>query len=81
NVIINETKSTPRMDYINEFIEVLKEITDYFPEYTDKKIIPIFSSLYIPEDIIEYLTKKKIYAMVMNDNTMDLVNFDLVSDK
>ena len=75
-VIINETKSTPRMDYINEFIEVLKEITDYFPEYKDKEIIPIFSSLYLPDKVVEYLTKKKIYAMAMKDDTMDLLNFE-----
>ena len=62
-VIINETKSNPKIEYINEFINVLKEIYDYFPEYKDKKIIPIFSSLYIPEDLVTYLTKNRIYAM------------------
>ena len=77
-VIINETKSTPRIDYINDFIDVLKEITDYFPEYRDKQIIPIFSSLYLPEDILDYLTSNKIYAMGMNDDTMDLLNFEKV---
>ncbi len=77
-VIINETKSTPRIDYINDFIDVLKEITDYFPEYRDKQIIPIFSSLYLPEDIVDYLTRNKIYAMGMNDDTMDLLNFEKV---
>jgi len=77
-VIINETKSTPRIDYINEFIDVLKEITSYFPEYRDKQIIPIFSSLYLPEDIVDYLTRNKIYAMGMNDDTMDLLNFEKV---
>jgi len=77
-VIINETKSTPRMDYINEFIDVLKEITDYFPEYKEKEIIPIFSSLYLPEETVGYLTKKKIYAMAMKDDTMDLLNFEKI---
>ncbi|PMQ01786.1 MAG: hypothetical protein CBR30_03705 [Dictyoglomus sp. NZ13-RE01] len=78
NVIINETKSNPRMEYINEFIDVLKEIYDYFPEYKDKKIIPIFSSLYLPEEVVVYLTKKKIYAMAMKDDNMDILNFDKV---
>jgi len=79
-VIINETKSTPKIEYINEFINVLKEIYDYFPEYRDKKIIPIFSSLYIPEDLVTYLTKNRIYAMAMKDDTMDLLNFEQVID-
>ena len=79
-VIINETKSTPKIEYINEFINVLKEIYDYFPEYKGKKIIPIFSSLYIPEDLVTYLTKNRIYAMAMKDDTMDLLNFEQVID-
>jgi len=79
-VIINETKSNPKIEYINEFINVLKEIYDYFPEYRDKKIIPIFSSLYIPEDLVTYLTKNRIYAMAMKDDTMDLLNFEQVID-
>jgi len=79
-VIINETKSNPKIEYINEFINVLKEIYDYFPEYRGKKIIPIFSSLYIPEDLVTYLTKNRIYAMAMKDDTMDLLNFEQVVD-
>jgi hypothetical protein len=79
-VIINETKSNPKIEYINEFINVLKEIYDYFPEYKDKKVIPIFSSLYIPEDLVTYLTKNRIYAMAMKDDTMDLLNFEQVVD-
>jgi hypothetical protein len=74
-VIINETKSTPRLDYINDFIEVLRDIHDYFPEYKGKKIIPIFASLYITEDVVNFLSKNKIYAMGMRDDTMDILNF------
>lgn len=73
-VIINETKSSPKIEYVNEFAEVLKEINDYFPEYEGKKVIPIFSSLSIPENVVSYLTKMKIYAMVMKDDTMEILN-------
>ena len=79
-VIINETKSTPRIDYIDAFIEVLAQIEDYFPEYAGKKIIPIFASLYIGEDVVNYLTRNKIYAMGMGEETMELLNFRQVSN-
>ena len=46
-VLLNETKSTPRIGYIDDFAEVLKEIYDYFPEYRGKKVIPVFASLYM----------------------------------
>ncbi|MFO0792800.1 MAG: hypothetical protein U0586_01930 [Candidatus Brocadiaceae bacterium] len=72
--LINETKSTPRTEYINDFQEILKEIFDYFPEHRGKIIIPIFSSLYIPDNILAYLTRIKIYAMGIKDDTMDILN-------
>ncbi len=78
-IILNETKASPRYEYIDRFIEFLKteEFFKYFPEYKDKKIIPIFSSLYLSDDMVDYLTKNKIYAMAMKDDTMDLLNPEL----
>lgn len=75
-LIVNETKSTPKIEYINEFIEVLKDVYDYFPEHKGKKIIPVFSSLYIPENVVSYLTRMKLYAMAIKDDTMDLLNYN-----
>jgi hypothetical protein len=80
-VVINETKSNPRIDYIDSFIAVLVEIEDYFPEYKGKTIIPVFASLYIGEDVVNYLTKHQIYAMAMRDETMTIVNFEKVSPR
>jgi hypothetical protein len=73
-VLINETKSTVRIDYINSFIETLPQIFDYFPEYSDKVIVPVFSSLGIAPDMVNYLTKNRIYALAMGDENMELLN-------
>jgi len=75
-VILNETKATPRIEYINDFVNVLKEFYDYFPEYRDKKLIPIFASMYLGGDMVNYLTKNGIYAMAIKEDTMDLLNYD-----
>lgn len=80
-VIICENASTPRIDYINEFIEVLDEFDEYFPMYADKTIIPIFGSLYMSEEVVNYLTQHQIYALAMRDEDMDLLNFEQVVDK
>ncbi len=74
HLLVNETKSPPKIEYVNEFIEVLPHINEYFPEYQDKTLIPIFSSLYIPDNILHYLSKHKIYAMGMGDETMTIFN-------
>jgi len=55
----------------------VKEVYDYFPIHKDKKIIPVFSSFYLPEDVVKYLTKNKIYALGMKDDTMDILNPEL----
>ncbi len=75
-VIFNETKATPRISYIDSFSEFIDsgEFFEYFPEYKEKEIIPVFSSLYIRDDIVDYITKKGIYAMAMRDDTMDILN-------
>ncbi len=77
-VIVNETKSTPKIEYINEFINALGEFYDYFPEYKGKRLIPVFASLYMDEGIVNYLSKNGIYAMAMREDTMDLLNYDEV---
>ncbi|MBI1930164.1 hypothetical protein HYR99_38675 [Candidatus Poribacteria bacterium] len=79
-IIINETKSRPEVKDVDEFIDLLGEVKDYFPEYTGKRIIPIFASLYMDESLVKYLTRRKIYAMVMSDETMGIVNFQQVNE-
>jgi len=73
-IILNETKSKPRTEHPQEFLEKVEKFFKYFPEYKGKKIIPVYASLDIPENIISDLTKKKIYAMGMKEDTMDLLN-------
>ncbi len=79
-VLLNETKSTARMDYVQAFIEFLRSETffEYFPEYRGKTLIPVFSSLYLPDDVVDVLTQAGVYAMAMSDDSMDLLNFDRI---
>ena len=78
DVIVNETKTNPKPEYVEAFYEFIKsgEFFDYFPEFRDKNIIPVFSSLNLSQDIVNLLTKKGIYAATMKGEYIDLVNFD-----
>ena len=73
-LFIVETKSTPRIEYIKDFIQFIPQIPDWFPELTGKAIIPIFSSLHISTDTVSFLSKHNILAMAMKDDNMDLLN-------
>ncbi len=81
-LILNETKSTAKMDYAMDFVNLIKnrEFYEYFPEYKGREIIPIFASLYIPQNIIKYLSKNNIYALGMGKDTIDLLNFDMIKN-
>jgi hypothetical protein len=75
-VLWNETKATARPEYVDDFAQALPEFFAYFPEYQGRTLIPIFASLYLPEDIVRHLTRKGIYALAMGEETMQLLNLD-----
>jgi len=81
-IILNETKSTPRQTYADDFIEFIKkgEFYEYFPEYAGKKIIPVFAALYVPDNIIKYLSANNILVMAMSGENMDIINPDIVKN-
>ncbi len=80
-VLLNETKVSPRTDHIERFAKFIRSgaFFDYFPELRGKELIPIFSSLSIPEHVVKHLTKKQIYALAMKGDHMDLLNFEEIS--
>ncbi|PMP59789.1 MAG: hypothetical protein C0198_06755 [Sulfurihydrogenibium sp.] len=79
-ILLNETKSTPRVEDILKFSDFVKsgEFFEYFPEYKNKKLIPIFSSIFLSEDLVNLLTKKGIYALAFKGSEMDLLNYNEV---
>jgi hypothetical protein len=75
-VFLVEAKSTPKKDYFYEFLENIEKFTQLFPEYKDKKLIPIFASLRLEDDIINLTTENKVYAMAFREwEYMDILNF------
>ena len=80
-VLLNETKSTAHSEYATRFVRFLKsgEFALYFPEYRDLPVVPVFSSLRLPNDLIPFLTKNGIYAVTMGEETMQVLNRDTVS--
>ncbi len=75
-VFHNETKSSPTIEKIKEFIDVKEIVYEYFPQVKGKILVPIFSSLYLSEEHIAYLSSAGIYAMMLGEENMDIVNFD-----
>lgn len=82
-VLLNETKMTARPEYCGAFVEFLRndEFVRYFPELKGKPIVPVFSSLSIPENVATYLTRHGVYAIAMGDEAMQVINLEAVRSR
>ncbi len=78
-LLVNETKSRPRRESILEFAESFGEVAEFFPEYADRRVVPVLSALHLDEELITLLTDRGIYAMTMSEDSMELRNFEAVS--
>lgn len=80
-VFLVEVKATPKREYIDEFKEEkVERFKALFPEYKEKELILIFASLRLEEDIVDYLTTNRIYAMAYREwEYMDILNFERIS--
>ena len=73
-----ETKSTPSTGFISDFIKLIPQLDSWFPVIREKKLIPVFASLYIPDDLITYLTRNNILAMATREDGMDIFNTEVL---
>lgn len=78
-LFLNETKSRLRREDITVFAETHLEVIDFFPEYADRTVVPIFGALHLDDELISLLTTHKIYALTLADDTMDLRNYDAIT--
>ena len=79
-VLLNETKSTPWGADIRRFVRFVRsgEFFLYFPEYRGLPLVPVFSSLSLPDNLVTQLTRNGVYALAMGDEAMQVLNFDAV---
>ena len=82
-VLLNDTISSPRPNDARRFARFVEsgEFARYFPNWGDLPIVPVFSSLTIPEDIVKYLTRRGIYALAMGDEEMQVLNLEAVRSR
>lgn len=77
-----EVKASPdKLEYIKMFEENLKKIPEFLPQLADYEIIGIYAALDMSENTIKTLTKKKIYAMVVRGDILEIVNFKQLKNK
>ena len=79
---INETKSTPSLDYLHKFDEFMKtKFEILFEEFSGMKIIPIFSSLNMSPEVVAEATKLGIFAVNIYGDILTFKNLEEVRGK
>ncbi len=77
--IIVESKHDPKLKDIDAFREALGEANDYSPQYASLLLRPIFASLNIPDHVVAYCTRHRIYALGLGPERMQLLNLAQLS--
>jgi hypothetical protein len=76
-LFLAEAKSRPRKEYLYDFIKNIGKFGKLFPQYADKKLIPLFSSLRFEADMISLANQEKIYLLAFREwEYMDILNFE-----
>src|SRR5437870_9409059 len=72
--ILVESKSDPKLKDVDAFRDMLAEAKDYFPQYAPLPLHPVFAALSVPEHVVHYCTRHRIYALGLGAETMQLLN-------
>ena len=70
-----EAKFTVRMQFIEQLPDYVEKFRRCFPEFKGKRLIPIFGSMSIPDNVVKKLSKLGFYALATGDDNMDIINF------
>ncbi|OQY45563.1 MAG: hypothetical protein B6242_10000 [Anaerolineaceae bacterium 4572_78] len=74
-LLINETKSKLKSEYITEFAKkLLPQVHHFFPEHADKHVVGIISSLYVDDSLVKYGERMGLIVLGFGENVMDVLN-------
>jgi hypothetical protein len=76
-----KSKSDPKLKDVDAFREMLAEVNDFFPQYASLPRYPVFAGLSVPDHVVKYCTRHRIYALGLGAETMQLLNLAEMSSQ
>ena len=74
-LFVCEVKANPNdRHYIKDLEKIIERLFYFLPEYQDYKIIPIYAGLSMDKSILNILTKKKYYALILRGDVLYIPN-------
>ncbi len=73
-MLINETKSSLRPGDVEDFVSVLSQAREFFPEYADKSIIGALGSLYVDDSLVRCGERAGLIVLGFGEDVMEVLN-------
>ena len=73
-LLVNETKSYLRPEDLPEFVNLLTEVRDYFPQYKEKQVIGSIGSLYVDSSLVRRGERLGLIVLGMGEHLMQVLN-------
>ena len=74
HVLLIEAKSTLAVDDVKEHLERLKEFKEFFPEYTEKKVLGGVAGIVIEEGVDRYAYQQGLFVIGQSGETVKILN-------
>lgn len=74
HVLVAEAKTRVSAEKISDFVERLRELEEFFPEYAGRTLVPVMASVSIDPSAVTFLSRQKVYGLAFADETMEVVN-------
>lgn len=73
-VLVNVTRSKPKQTDVDELIDTIGMVLDYFPRYSDRKFVGAVASIHIDPEVVNYATERGIIALAVGYEQMEIQN-------
>jgi len=74
HVLVGEAKSKVSVDKAVAFLEKVRAVPEFFPEFKGFTILPMIASVNIEPSLVAHLSRLRIYALGFGDETMEILN-------
>jgi hypothetical protein len=78
-VLVCEAKSKVDSAKVREFLEKLEVFKEFFPDYAGLEVRPMIASVYFDPSVVASMTKLNVLALGFGDETMEILNPEVVS--
>lgn len=73
-VLINETKSSLNSKDVDDFVELMSQVRDFFPEYAGLHFVGAIASLYVDESVVRYGQKQGLLVLGLSGTLIEVLN-------